>query len=151
MLTRNDCLLLLSEISNEGIDTSSIIRKLLNTNTIDKDVLKFITDHRDLSVAKFYERLRESYKTKRSKLYKEIVQIDEKEPKDIVVTLSSLLLQILLYSNMVSDRVTFLKHARAEEIAKVLQHYLKDFDSRLCFSILLLVKADLKAFEEARS
>lgn len=150
MITKNDCLLLLSEINSRGTDTKRQIAKLFSSENIDLDVLKFINSHRPLEVSEFYERLRINYNNKKSKLYKEIVQVDEKEPKDIVVTLSSLLTQILLTSNKVDDKQMFLKHSRAEEISKVLTNYFLTYDTKLCYQMLLLVRADLKALESIR-
>lgn len=147
MITKNDCFLLLSELSDKGIDTKPYITKLVKSSTIDLDVLKFINKNRPLEVSNFYNRLRKNYNDKKSKLYKEIVQIDEREPKDILVTLSSLLTQILLFSNQVDNKQLFLKHSRADEISKVLTKYFQDYDMTLCISILTLIKADLKALE----
>lgn len=151
MITKNDCLLLLGEISAKGIDTKEYITKTLKTNRIDLDVLKFINDNRPLELTQFYEKLRRNYNNKKSKLYKEIVQIDEKEPKDIVVTLSSLLTQILLFSNTLSNKQLFLKHSRADEISKVLVKYFQEYDMQLCISMLTLIKADLKACEYVKN
>ena len=101
MITKNDCLLLLTEIESNGIDTKRMCNKLIAHSGVDMEVLKFINDNRPLELSLFYERLRKNYNNKKSKLYKEIVQVDSREPKDIVVTLSCLLTQILLYSNQV--------------------------------------------------
>ena len=147
MLTKNDCLMLLSELSDKGIDTKQITSNLIKSASIDYEVLKFINEYRTFDILNFYNKLRISYNNKKSKLYKEIVQIDEKAPKDIVVTLSSLLTQILLYSNTASDKQLFLKHARADEISKVLSNYFVNYDLTLCVSLLKLVRADLKVLE----
>ena len=150
MLTKNDCLLLLVEIGNKGIDTKDMGNKLFSQSGIDMEVLKFINNHRPLELSDFYNTLRKNYNNKKSKLYKEIVQIDQKEPKDIVITLSSLLTQILLYSNKVENKLLFLKHARADEISKVLSNYCKTYDTTLCIQILSLIRADLKALESLK-
>lgn len=139
--------MLLSEISDKGVDTKEITTKLIRSSTIDYEVLKFINQYKIFDVLNFYDRLRVNYNNKKSKLYKSIVQIGEKEPKDVVVTLSSLLTQILLYSNNVEDKQLFLKHSRADEISKVLANYFVTYDLTLCIAILKLVKADLKALE----
>ena len=150
MITKNDCLLLLGEIKNSGVDTSEMCTLLFNNKNISIDVLKFINSHRQLDVTNFYEKLRKNYNNKKSKLYKEIVQIDEKEPKDIVVTLSSLLTQILLFSNTVEDKQLFYKHVRADEITKVLNNYFRTFDTTICIQLLTLIKADLKVLESVK-
>lgn len=147
MITKNDCLLLLAELQDKGIETKPYVTKVIKNNNIDLDVLKFINTNRQLELTKFYNFLRQRYNEKKSKLYKEIVQIDEKQPKDIVVTLSSLLTQILLYSNKVDNKQLFLKHSRADEISKVLLKYFQNYDVQLCVTMLNLLKADLKACE----
>lgn len=147
MITKNDCLLLLAELQDKGIETKPYVTRVIKNNNIDLDVLKFINTNRQLELTKFYNFLRQRYNEKKSKLYKEIVQIDEKQPKDIVVTLSSLLTQILLYSNKVDNKQLFLKHSRADEISKVLLKYFQNYDVQLCVTMLNLLKADLKACE----
>lgn len=150
MITKNDCLLLLAELANEGIDTKDITNELIRSSGVTTDVIRFINSHKPLDVLNFYERLRNNYNNKKSKLYKEIVQIDEKQPKDILVTLSSLLTQILLYSKNVEERELFLKHTRADEISKVMTNYFKTYDLTLCVALLNHVKADLKALETTK-
>lgn len=150
MITKNDCLLLLTELEDKGIDTKEMTSKLFTSPGIDMEILKFINKHRELELSNFYEQLRKNYNNKKSKLYKEIVYIDQKEPKDIVITLSSLLTQILLNSNKVEDKQMFLKHSRAEEISKVLLNYFKTYDTKLCIQMLTLIKADLKALESIK-
>lgn len=66
---------------------------------------------------------------------------------DVLTTLASMNLQILLYSKNVQDKNMFLKQSRAEEIAKVLTLYYRDFDLTNCVKLLRLIKADIIAFE----
>lgn len=148
MVTKNDCLLLLAELQDKGIDTKPYVVKTLKSNSVDLEVLHFINKNRPLELSLFYNFLRKRYNEKKSKLYKEIVQIDIKKPKDMIVTLSSLLTQILLYSNKVDNKQLFLKHSRADEITKVLLRYFENYDLQLSVQMLNLLKADLKACEE---
>ena len=150
MITKNDCLLLLAELSQQGVDTKQITNTLVRNANVTLDVIDFINQHRPFDVLQFYEKLRKSYNDKKSKLYKEIVQIDEKQPKDILITLSSLLTQIFIFSSNVDNRELFLKHTRAEEITKVITNYLKTYDLTLCIALLNHVKADLKALESIK-
>lgn len=150
MITRTDCLLLLNELEKSGVDTTQVKQDLLKSNNVSMDTLKFINSYKEMELLKFYEKLRKNYNNKKSKLYKQIVQVDEKEPKEVVITLSSLLTQILLYSKDLPDKQVFLKHSRAEQISKVLNNYFKTFDMRLCVALLTLVKADLKALESIK-
>lgn len=147
MITKNDCLMLLAELSEQGIDTTDYVRKVLKNVNIDLEVITFINKNRPLDLSLFYEELRKKYNDKKSKLYKEIVQSDEKEPKDILVTLSSLLTQILLYSKKIENKQLFLRHSRADEISKVLANYFINYNFELPIKLLTLIKADLKACE----
>lgn len=81
-------------------------------------------------------------------MYKQIVKSDEvDEPKDVIITLSSLSLQVMLYSKQVEDAQMFLRQARYEEIVSCLYHYSKTYDLIPAIQLLRLVKMDLKAFE----
>lgn len=148
MITINDCILLLTDLQEMGTtDVDKYIHMQVNSNKIEKEVIDFINKNRPLDIALFYENLRRNYNQKKSKLYKEIVQVDEKEPKDVIVTLSSLLNQIFIYSKKIEEKEMFLRHARAKEIAKCLAHYIDTGDYILCIEFLILLRADLKALE----
>ena len=149
MITRNDCFLLLRELQNNGIDTTEQINKLVSTQTLPLDVVKFINDNRQFDLSKFYEKIRKSYNAKKSNLYINIVK-DIEEPNKILTTLSALLTQILLFSENAENRQMFLKHARAADIAKVLTIYFNNYDLTNCINILRILKADLKAFESIK-
>lgn len=149
-LTRNDCIVLLSELSDNGVDISNVQKDLISTPGISANVIKFINDHKQFDIAVFYNNIRKNSNSGKSKLYKNIVkEIDN--PADVLTTLSSLLLQILLFSNKLENNKMFLKHARADEIAKVLTLYFTNFDLTNCLKLLHLIKADLKFFEHIKS
>lgn len=146
MITKNDCILLISDISTRGTETTAIMKRLLSNPDVDIEVLRFINEHRPLDVAQFYEQLRYNYNHKKSKLYINIVK-DVEDTNEVLTTLSALLTQILLYSKKCSDREMFLKHSRAEEISRVLARYFKYYDLQTCLQLLRLIKLDLKALE----
>ena len=73
MITKNDCYLLLSELNEKGVDTSSPIKDLMSSTSPSIDVIKFINDNRQLDLTAFYEKIRKSYNNKKSKLYINIV------------------------------------------------------------------------------
>lgn len=147
MITKNDCVLLLTEIQQQtGESTSALIRQVFNSTDVDVNILKFINDKRQLDLTKFYEKIRKSYNNKKSVLYINIVKETE-DPTEVLTTLSSLNLQILLFAKNVEDKVLFFKHARSEEITMVLNNYFKTFDIRPCLQLLKLIKADLKVCE----
>lgn len=149
-IQKNDLILLLTDLGEkQNIDVSKQIRQILKSNTIDLDVLKFINDNRQLDLAAFYENLRKNYNHKKSVLYINIVK-EISEPNDVLVTLSAMLTQILLFSRKTSDRPLFLKHARAEEISKVLTNYFITWDLKPCIKLLQLIKADLKCLESIK-
>ena len=146
MVTRNDILLLLTELQEEGKEVKVYLTKALTSQSIPLDVLKFINDERQLDVASFYELLRKNYNSKKSPLYKNIVR-EEIRPEEVLTTLAALNLQILLFAKNLEDDKMFLKHSRAEEITRVLNNYYKTYDLIPCLKLLKLVKADLVAFE----
>lgn len=148
MITKRDCILLLAELSAKGIDTQIMLNKVVKSSDVDMSVIKYINEHRQFEANAFYEKLRKSYNNKKSTLYKNIVTCDEVDcTSTVLTTLSSLMLQIFLYAQQLEDNKLFLRHARAEEIAKVLSNYLRTYDLIPCMKMLQLVKADLKAFE----
>lgn len=150
MISRNDILLLLTEISNKNkdVDTKEIISELYKTNNL-LNAVKFINKHRQLDLSAFYENIRKNYNKKKSNLYKNIVK-EEIDPTEIVTTLSSLLLQIFLFSNKLENKQMFLRHARANEITKVLSLYLTNYDLTNCIKLLKMFKADIKALESIK-
>ena len=133
-------------MADNGIDTTKEFTKVATSKDIPLDVVKFINDNREMEVNKFYSHIRKSYNQKKSKLYINIMkEIDD--VNEVLTTLASLNLQILLFSKKIDDKHMFLRHARAEEISKVLTLYYRDFDLANCIKLLRLIKADIIAFE----
>jgi hypothetical protein len=64
MITKNDCYLLLSELNDNGLDTSNAIKDLMTSSSPSLEVIKFINDNRQLDLTAFYEKLRKSSITK---------------------------------------------------------------------------------------
>ena len=148
MISKRDCILLLSELSQRGIDTSSMLSKALKTPDVDIEVIKFINTHRPFDANLFYDKLGKTYNHKKSNLYKNIVTCDEVDCSDsVLTTLAALNLQILLYMNNVEDSRMFMSHTRFEEINQVLLNYGRTYDLVPCIKVLQIIKADLKAFE----
>ena len=145
-ITRNDCLLLLTDLQEKGIDISEQTKTLYKSNDSLIDVLKFINDNRQLDVTRFYEKIRKSYNEKRSTLYLNIVREIE-NPSEVLTTLSAMLTQILLFARSVDDREMFLRNARAKEITAVLNNYFKTFDTVPCVKLIRIIKCDVKAIE----
>lgn len=146
MITKNDTILLLGELEDAGIDTSKMLELAVRSPEISVPVVKFINSHRPFEANKFYDKIRKSYNNKKSQLYINIVKEIE-DPKDVLVTLASLSLQILLYSDKVEDKQMFLRHMRFQEICEVLLNYSKTYDLVPCIKLIKIFKADLKAFE----
>lgn len=147
MLTKNDLLLLLTDLQESGVDVTSQVTSLIRNPSLSLDVLKFINNQRQLDVAAFYELLRKNYNSKKSPLYKNIVREDNDNPDTVLTTLAALNLQILLFAKNLEDNKLFLKASRAEEITRVLNNYYQTYDLIPCYKILRLIKADLVAFE----
>ena len=146
MITKADCILLLTDLAERGVDTRHYLNRLLQQRDLDLSCLKFINDNRSLDVTEFYKKIRKSYNNKKSKLYGNIVK-DITDPDDVLTTLASLLLQITLFSKTATDKQLFLKHSRADDISNVLALYFKEYNLTNCVRLLNLIKADLKAIE----
>lgn len=145
-LSKTDCLLLLDELEQRGIDTSEATDRLISSKDLPLSVVKFINDNRQLDLTRFYEKIRKSYNDKRSKLYTNIVK-EVEDTTTVLTTLSSLQLQIFLFSKTAENLEMFLKNARLAEISYVLHNYSKNYDLTPCLKVLRLIKADLKALE----
>ena len=123
MIKKNDLVLLLTQLQEDGLDVDGLVLKTLNSPTIPMDVLKFINDNRQLDVATFYELMRKNYNKKKSNLYLNIVKEIE-DPQEVITTLCALLTQIVLFSKKLDNSKVFLDWIRAEEISRVLNIYL---------------------------
>lgn len=148
MITKNDVILLLTDLQNKGIDVSNELNETLKLNSISLNALRLIYDNRNVDIINFYNKLRKSYNDKRSKLYISIMKSDENklnDPKKVLTTLSALLNQIFQYK--AEDQVLFYKHSRCSEIAKVLDAYCNSYNLEAAFQLLALIKADIVALE----
>ena len=140
--------MLLTELKDNGEDVSQDIINLYKSETIPLSILKKINDSRPLDLLNFYEKIRNSYNKKRSKMYINIMRSDENaltDPKITLTTLSALLNQILQFD--CEDKPMFLKHARADEITKVLGIYFNTYNLEPAYKLLSLIKADIKVLE----
>lgn len=146
MISKNDIVLLLTELNDQDIDTTQMIKSVYSTPGISLDVLRFINDRRQLDLTAFYKKIRKSYNEKRSKLYISLVK-ETLDPSEVLTTLASYGLQVALFASKLSDNQMFLKHARAREVNLVLTKYYTDYDLTGCMNLLKLIKADLIACE----
>ena len=147
MITKNDCLSILTELDESGVSgVNSYVRKLVVARDIPLEVLKFISDNRGLEVSKFYEMLRKSHNQKKSPLYTNILkEIDD--PQEVVTTLSCLLTQILLYGKKLENKDQFFREVRAEELTRVLNNYFKTGLYEECLHLIKILKSDLLVLE----
>lgn len=151
MISKNDLLLLLTELEKNGVsNVNSQITKVLKATDIPLDVLKFINEIRPLDVGNFYEMLRKNYNSKKSPLYKNLVKEEFNEANEILTTLAALNLQIVLYANKLENSKLFIDHSRAEEITQVLNNYYKTYDLIPCYKLLRLIRSDLLVLEYIR-
>lgn len=146
MISKNDCILLLTDLNNRGVNASEALLTLTRLPEPSLEIIKFINDNRQLDLVNFYEKIRKSYNNKRNKLYINIVKEIE-DPNNVLTTLSAMLTQILLFSREVEDKQMFLEHARANEITFVLNKYFTNYDLVPCLKLLRIIKADLKCCE----
>lgn len=146
MISKNDLVLLLTDLEERGIDIGDSIVRLMSSRTIPLDILSLINKNRPMDITNFYERLRKNYNDKRSNLYKNIMkEVDGTD--EVLTTLSSLNLQILLYAKHVDNKNMFLKNARAEEIVSVLKKYYSTYDLSDAMKLMKLIKADIVVLE----
>ena len=147
MITKNDCLSILTKLDESGVSgVNSYVRKLVVARDIPLDVLKFISDNRGLEVSKFYEMLRKSHNQKKSPLYTNILKEIE-DPQEVVTTLSCLLTQILLYGKKLENKDQFFREVRAEELTRVLNNYFKTGLYEECLHLIKILKSDLLVLE----
>ena len=146
MLNKSDCMSILIKLEDRGIDINAQMKKLILAKDIPIDVLKFIAEKQGLEAVNFYEMLRKSYNNKKSKLYKNI--LDDIKLEDVCVILSSLLLQIALYSSKLTDtKNSFLQEIRANEISDALADFYKSDNVEKCLAVLNAIKTDLLVLE----
>lgn len=151
MLKTTDLILLLTELEEKGVEGArQQLRQLATKGEISLDLLKFVNNNRILDVANFYEQIRKSYNAKKSSLYINLVREEVKDPKDMLTTLASLNLQILLFAKHLENPQMFLSHSRAEEITRVLNNYYRTYDLKPVVALRSLIKADLKSFESTK-
>lgn len=150
MLKKNDLILLLTQLQEGGIEVSNQLKKVIVSPEIPVEVIKFINDNRQLDVTGFYEQLRKSYNNKRSSLYINLVREEPKDPNEVLITLSSLNLQILLYAKHLEKPQMFLSHSRAEEITRALNNYYRTYDLKPVIALRDLIRSDLKVFESIK-
>lgn len=146
MLNKSDCMSILIKLEDKGVDINAQMKKLILAKDIPIDVLKFIAEKQGLEAVNFYEMLRKSYNAKKSKLYKNI--LDDINLDNICVILSSLLLQIALYSSKLTDtKDSFLQEIRANEISGALADFYKSDNVEKCLAVLNAIKTDLLVLE----
>lgn len=146
MISKNDLILLLTDLQEKGIDVSKELSTTIK-NGVQISTIGFINAHRQLDLHKFYEKIRKSYNEKHSNLYINIMREIDNTNK-ILTTLSALETQILIFSKSAENREMFLRHSRALEISRVLSNYFQTYDLKPCIKLLQLIKADIKCLQE---
>lgn len=147
-ISKTDCLVLLNELQENGIDSSLMVRKLIKMSEPTTEVLKFINDNRQLDLAAFYEKIRKSYNNKKSTLYINLMKDpDIGNINSILATLNSYALQVILFANSVNNKQIFFRFARLQEVYQCLYYYTKTYDLTNCLRLLSLIKSDIKVLE----
>lgn len=150
MITKNDCIILLNDLENEGIDCSKYMLGVVRENAPTMEAIKFINDNRHLELTEFYEKVRKSHNKGHSTLYMNIVK-EVEDVFDVLTTLSAFQTQVLIFSKNSKDKEMFLRHSRANEISKALSNYYKTYDLTSCIKVLRAIKADIKALESFKT
>lgn len=147
MISKNELVLLLTELEKAGVEgASKQIKDALTSKNVEFSTLKFINDNRPLEIVQFYERMRKNYNNKKSPLYKNIIK-DIDDVEDIITTLHAYSLQVNLFSKKLENKQLFFKHAREEEVTRVLNNYYNNYDITSALKLIRLIKADIVAFE----
>lgn len=147
-ISKIDCLALLNDLEETGIDTSSMVRKLIKLSEPSIEILKFINDNRQLDLAAFYEKMRKSYNSKRSTLYINLMKDpDVNNISKVLATLNSYALQATLFASSVENKQIFFRFARLQEVYQCLYYYTKTYDLTNCLKLLSLIRADIKVLE----
>lgn len=147
MITKADCMSILVRLGDQGIDVDDYIKRLISSKDIPEDVLRFIAKNKGIELCNFYEMIRKSHNQKKSPLYTNILR-GAASPEETILTLSSLLQQIVLYNKRLpSGNGAFLKEARAAEIATALSRYFKEDSLDESMALLSAVKTDLLVLE----
>lgn len=150
MISKEDCILLLTDLQESGVEVKDQLLKTIRSKDINPETVQFINKNRQMDLSKFYEKLRKSYNNKKSNLYINLVKdLDEDSTTQVLTTLASLNLQLLLFSKEVSDYQMFIRAARMEEINKCLLNYSRTYDIIPCIKLLRILKADLKCLEQS--
>ena len=139
---------LLFDLKKKGLDVDSDIKYMMTHSEPTLEIIKKINDNMDLSIRAFYDKLRKSYNNGHSKLYINIVKENDLEPKEVLCTLGSLQLQILLFNKTLGDDPFFLGNARFNEICDCFKKYYETGDIIPCRELLNLFKVDLKFLED---
>lgn len=150
MLKKNDLILLLTNLQEQGVDVAAKLRRVISSSDIPLDVVKFINDNRQMDVTRFYEQIRKSYNAKRSSLYINLVKEELSNPTDSLTTLASFNLQVLLFAKHLDNPAMFLRQSRVEEVTRVLNNYYRTYDLGPVVKLRALIKSDIKAFESIR-
>lgn len=149
MITKNDTILLITEIQNNGVDCTQALKRATLESQVSLETLKFIDDNRPLDLKQFYEKLRKSYNEHHSKLYKNIVSFDaDVEINEVPAILNSYTMQVLLFSKSLQNKQLFFKFSRLEEVYRCLHYYSKTYDLIPCVKMMNLLRADIKTLEE---
>ena len=148
MITKVHAMTLLFDLKKKGLDVDSDIKYMMTHSEPTLEIIKKINDNMDLSIRAFYDKLRKSYNNGHSKLYINIVKENDLEPKEVLCTLGSLQLQILLFNKTLGDDPFFLGNARFNEICDCFKKYYETGDIIPCRELLNLFKVDLKFLED---
>ena len=120
-ISKTDCLILLNELQESGIDCSNEVKTLLRSSGPSVEILKFINDNRPLDLAMFYEKLRKSYNNKKSTLYINLMKDPDPENiNKVLSTLNSYSLQATLFSEQLQNKQMFYRFSRLQEVYQCL-------------------------------
>lgn len=148
MITKDECLEYLIKLEDSGIQTNKQIKMLLLSKDPPLEVLQFISKNNGFEATNFYQMLRKKHNKNKSPLYTNLLK-DTLDQNDIIITLSSLLTQILLYGKKLlpENQFDFYKHVRAAELTQAINYYFEYEKIDFCLELKKLIRADILVLE----
>lgn len=147
LIDKQDVILLLTQLREEGVDVTNHITATIKSG-VSLETLKFINDHRQMDLSAFFEKIRHSYNSNKSKLYRQLMSdYTEEDTYEAICALNSLALQICVYAKHVKDKELFFKFCRLPEIYKCLYEYAHTYNIINSLKLLHLIKCDIKVLE----
>lgn len=145
-LSIEDLLYLLSRAHTQTAD--ALLNSLMTTRsyTTKAAAIRYLASIQSLDIANFFEHLRSSCNKGKSRLYINLMK-EENNPDDLIITLSSYILQANIYLKKSVNKRLFTEEAQLAEATEALNSYYKTRDLQLILNEVSKIKANIKLWE----